>query len=269
MSSEKKTGWDKIIKTMEKIHWEFAGSDGNHADTSPMPYTGPDQLEAIRGKDARLLLGVTGGIAGGKSTVADMLKELGAHLIDYDILARKVVAPGKPAWNEIIYHFGRQILMKDENLDRKKLSRIVFRDTEKRKKLEGIIHPRIHDEFVKNVNEIAAEDPNAIIQTIIPLMIEFNLQYMFHKVLLIYIPREKQVERLIERDRISKEEAVNILKAQLPIDEKIGYADFIIRNENALEETKKQVVALWQELRELQEKSAVSSEREAGLRHSR
>lgn len=201
-----------------------------------------------------LLLGVTGGIASGKTTVANMLRELGAPIIDFDLIARLVVEPGKPAWKEIVEYFGKQVLKKDNSLDRKKVSKIVFRDMEKRKKLEGFTHPRIHEEFVKQVDEIAKKDPNAIIQVAIPLLIELNLQYMFHKTLVVYIPQEKQIERLIERDGISEDEAKNILKAQLPIDEKVGYADFVINNEKSLEETKRQVEDLWQTLKRLQKK---------------
>ena len=201
-----------------------------------------------------LLLGVTGGIASGKTTVANMLRELGAPIIDFDLIARQVVEPGKPAWKEIVEYFGKQVLKKDNSLDRKKVSKIVFRDMEKRKKLEGFTHPRIHEEFVKQVNEIAKKDPNAIIQVAIPLLIELNLQYMFHKTLVVYIPQEKQIERLIERDGISEDEARNILKAQLPIDEKVGYADFVIYNEKSLEETKRQVEDLWRTLKRLQKK---------------
>lgn len=205
-------------------------------------------------KDKFLLLGVTGGIASGKTTVANMLRELGAPIIDFDLIARLVVEPGKPAWKEIVEYFGKQVLKKDNSLDRKKVSKIVFRDMEKRKKLEGFTHPRIHEEFVKQVNEIAEKNPNAIIQVAIPLLIELNLQYMFHKTLVVYIPQEKQIERLIERDGISENEAKNILKAQLPIDEKVGYADFVINNEKSLEETKRQVEDLWQTLKRLQKK---------------
>ena len=144
----------------------------------------------------------------------------------------------------------------DGTLDRKKLSDIVFKDFEKRKKLESFTHPRINEAFVKQVNEIAATDPDAIIQVVIPLLIELNLQYIFHKVLVVYIPPEEQVKRLAERDKITTEEAANILKAQLPIDEKVGYADFVIHNDQALENTGKQVEDLWQTLKQVQKERA-------------
>ncbi len=254
----------KALKGMEALYRRgirypisYAGTERDLTTAFPMAYGGIDeQLEAIRGKDNRLLLGLTGGIASGKTAVADILKELGAPLIDFDVLARQVVEPGKPAWKDIVDYFGKQVLEEDETLDRKKLSDIVFRDFEKRKKLESFTHPRIHEEFVKQVNEIAEKDPEAIIKVDVPLLIEVNLQYLFHKVLVVYITQEMQIKRLVEREGISKEEAANRLKAQLPIDEKVGYADFVIHNKNTLDETRKQVEDLWKKLKKIQKEKA-------------
>ena len=250
---------EKALRGMETLYRRgirypisFAGAERDLTTAFPMSYSGVGDLEDIRGKDDRLLLGVTGGIASGKTTVANMLEELGAPIIDFDVIARQVVEKGKPAWKEIVDYFGKQVLQEDGGLDRKKLSNIVFRDLEKRKKLEGFTHPRISEEFVKQVNEIAERTPGAIIQVVIPLLIELNLQYMFHKNMVVYIPQELQIKRLAERDGISKDEAANILKAQLPIDEKVGYADYVIHNEHSFEETKRQVEELWQTLRKLQ-----------------
>ena len=212
-------------------------------------YGDVDRLDRTGRKDNRLLLAVTGGVATGKSTVSKMLEELGAPLIDFDVLARQVVEPGKPAWKEIVDYFGRQVLQEDETIDRKKLADVVFRDMEKRKKLEGFTHPRIFEQFHKQVDEIAARTAEPVIQVSIPLLIELDLQYRFHKVLLVYAPRKMQIERLMERDGMNREAAENILKAQLPIDEKLGYADYVIHNEGTLEETRRQVEAVWEKLK--------------------
>ena len=118
--------------------------------------------------------------------------------------------------------------------------------------LESLTHPRIYEASERKVKKIIEKDPNAIIQLDIPLLIEQNLQHMVDKVLVVYIPREKQIERLIERDGMSREEAVERLGAQLPIDEKLSWADFVINNEKILEETKKQVEELWKTLKSLQ-----------------
>jgi len=216
-------------------------------------------LEAIRGKDNRLLVAVTGGIASGKSVVSKMLEGLGAPIIDYDVIAREIVEPGKPAWKDIVACFGEHVLKEDRQIDRKKLSDVVFRDAEKRKKLEGFTHPRIIEEAARRANEIAERNPNAIIQVAVPLLIEINIQYKFHKVLLVYVPREVQIERLVKRDGITRQAAESILKAQLPIDEKLGYADFVIHNEGTLADTRRQVEQVWEELKKCQ-KSVGSKE---------
>ena len=245
-------GLEALYKRGIRYPISYAGAEMDVARAFPMAYGGMRQLEELRGNDSRILLGVTGGIASGKSTVARMLEERGAPIIDFDLLSRVVVEPEKPAWQEIVSYFGEQVLLADKTLDRKKLSETVFRDPEKRKKLEGFTHPRIHQEFVRLVKEYAARDPEIIIQAVIPLLIEAGLQYLFHKLLLVYIPQEMQIQRLMERDKTSREAAQSILGAQLPIDEKRAYADYIIDNSGSLEETQKQVKEVWQKLKEFQ-----------------
>ena len=250
---------EKALQGMEALYRRgirypisFAGAEKDLTTAFPMSYGELNELETLRGKDNRLLLGVTGGIATGKTVVSEMLEEMGAPIIDFDIIARQVVEPGKPALEEIVVYFGEQVLQEDGNLDRKKISDIVFRDIEKRKKLEGFTHPRISEEFIRQVNEITNSDPDAIIQVAVPLLIELNLQYRFHKILVVYAPREMQIERLMKRDGITREAAANMLKAQLPIDKKVEYADFVIHNEGSLEETRKQVKDLWELLKKIQ-----------------
>jgi dephospho-CoA kinase len=218
-----------------------------------MAYFELKQVEELRGKDRRVLLGVTGGIASGKSTVARLLEDLGARIIDFDLLSRFVVEPEKPAWKDVVAFFGEQVLNQDRTLERKKISAIVFRDAEKRKKLEGFIHPRIYEEFAKRVKDITQQDPQAIIQVVVPLLIEANLQRLFHKILVAYVPEAIQIQRLMERDRISRKMAQKILSAQLSIEEKRTYADYLVDNSGTLENTKKQVQEVWQNLRQYQE----------------
>lgn len=246
-------GMEALYKKGIRYPISHAGAELDVTQGFPMAYGGMKQVEEIRGNDNHLLLGVTGGIASGKSTVARMLEELGAPIIDFDALSRMVVEPEKSAWQEIVAYFGEQVLLEDKTLDRKKLSEIVFRDPEKRKKLEGFTHPRIYEEFCRLVKEYTQKDPDAIIQVVIPLLIEANLQYLFHKLLLVYIPKELQIKRLLERDHISREMAQSILAAQLPIEEKKAYADFIVDNSGSLEKTKTQVGEVWQKLKKFQE----------------
>ena len=250
---------EKALRGMETLYRRgirypisYAGAEQDLTEAFPLSYGGIHELDAIRGKDNRLLLGVTGGIASGKSTVANMLKELGAPVIDFDVLAREVVEPEKPAWKDIVAYFGEQVLNEDRTLDRKKLSDIVFRDMEKRKKLESFTHPRITEGFMNQLNELTKDNPKAVIQVVIPLLIELNLQYRFHKLLVVHVPEEVQIERLMERDNITREEAARILKAQLPIDEKVGYGDFVIHNDGSIEDTREQVEKLFKQLMKTQ-----------------
>lgn len=251
---------EKALRGMEALYRRgirypisYAGAEQDLTEAFPGSYGSLGQLEVIRGKDRRLLLGVTGGIATGKSTVVRMLQEKGAPVIDFDLLSRVVVEPDKPAWKDIVAYFGEQVLQEDRTLDRKNLSDLVFQDLEKRKKLESFTHPRINEEFIRELNQLAAKDPDAIIQVDMPLMIELNLQYMFHKLLVVYVPQGVQLGRLMERDGISREEALKRLKAQLPIEEKVGYADFVINNEGTREDAQRQVDELWEKLKELQQ----------------
>lgn len=203
-------------------------------------------------EDKQIILGVTGGIASGKTTVCQMLEDLGAPLIDFDVLSRIAVEPGKPAWKEIVAYFGEQVMLEDKTLDRKRLSEIVFSDREKRKKLESFIHHRLLDDYYRLVKKYSAGDPNTIIQSAVPLLFEANLQYLFHHILLVYIPEEMQIERLIKRDGISREMAINMLSSQLPIEEKKSQADFIADNSGSTEETRRQVEEIWSRLKTLQ-----------------
>ena len=201
--------------------------------------------------DNHLVLGVTGGIASGKTTVSAILEELGAPLIDFDVLARQVVEPGKPALKSIVDSFGKEVLQADGTLDRKKLGGIVFNDPEKREKLESFTHTAIFEAYLNQASAIAASKPGAVIQVAVPLLFELNLQSLFDRVLVVYISPGRQVERLAERDGISRDEAANILKSQLPIDEKVGLADYVIDNGGTPEKTRRQVEEVWEKLQGL------------------
>ena len=194
------------------------------------------------------VLGVTGGIASGKSTVSGMLTELGAPLIDFDVLARLVVEPGRPALQAIVAHFGKTVLRPDGTLDREKMSGLVFNHPDQRRKLEEFTHAPIFSEYRRQVSRLAAAYPGAIIQAGVPLLLEMNLQSLFTKVLLVYASPAQQVARLTARDGISKTAALKILAAQLPIDEKVTRADYVIDNGGTEAETRRQVEKLWREL---------------------
>ena len=223
----------------------------NPAQSIPLEADCLKRLKSLKERRGLLLLAVTGGIASGKTTVAGMLAQLGAPMIDLDTIARTVVEPGKPAWKDIASHFGKEVLEKDGRVARKRLSEIVFGDPRKRKQLEHFTHPRIFDEVARQVDSMARENSPVVIQVVVPLLFEVNVQHLFHKVLLVYVPRRTQMERLMQRDGITKQEASRILEAQMDIDEKLPLADYVIHNDRSLEETREQVLKLWQTLKQL------------------
>jgi dephospho-CoA kinase len=251
---------DKALKGLESLYRRgirypisYAGAETDVTSAFPGAYGQQDRISSLHGQDNRLLLGVTGSIATGKSSVARMLEELGAPIIDFDELSRVVVEPDKPAWKDIVSYFGEQVLNEDRTLNREKLRGIVFQDMEKRKKLESFTHPRIGEEFNNRVKEITDKDPNAIIQVVIPLLIETHMQALFHHLLMVYAPEEVQKKRLMERDNLSEEMALNMIHSQIPSDDKKGYCDLVIDNSGSPEETRKQVEELWEKLKELQQ----------------
>ena len=182
-----------------------------------------------------------------------MLEELGARTIDFDVLSRVVVEPDKPAWRDIVSFFGEQVLLEDRTLDREKLREEVFRDLEKKKKLEGFTHPRMGEEFMKLVRRYVDEDPNAIIQVVAPLLIEANMHPLFHNILMVYASEAEQKRRLIKRDEMTEEMATNMIRSQLSVEEKKGYCDLIIDNSGTEQETRKQVEKLWKNLKKLRQ----------------
>ena len=208
-------------------------------------------MKTLKGDARSLLICMTGGIATGKSVVASMLEEMGAPMIDFDLLARRVVEPDKPAWRDIVAYFGEQALKEDQTLDRATVAETVFADREKRKMLESFTHPRIREEFVAEVRSIREHDPDAIIQAVVPLLIESNLQSIFDYLVVVHAPADVQMARLIQRDGLTREAAAARLETQTPIDEKTGHADTVIDNSGSLENTRRQVEKLWQRLREL------------------
>jgi dephospho-CoA kinase len=245
-------GMEALYRRGVRYPISFAGAETDVALQFPVAYKNLDEvMKKAKGKGNPLLVAVTGGIACGKTTVSGMLDELGSPVIDFDLIARQVVEPGTPALAKIVDYFGKQVLQPDGHLDRKKLSDLVFRDIEKRKVLESFTHPPIYEEFFNQVNAITEKDPDAVIQVAVPLLIELNLSYLFDAVVVVHIPADEQVKRLAERDGISVENAANILKAQLPIEEKKAFASYLINNEGDLKTTREQVESLWENLKQL------------------
>lgn len=190
-------------------------------------------------------IGLTGGIASGKSTVAQMLVKRGALLVDADQIAREVVEPGHPVLDRVVAHFGQAVLHRDGSLNRKKLGEIIFADKAEKNKLEAILHPAIRAMMKQRKEKLETKYPSRLVVVDVPLLYESNLASMFAEVWLVYITRELQIERLMKRNEFSKEEALSRIEAQMPIDEKKKMADVIIDNCGSLQQTEAQVEAIW------------------------
>ncbi|MGO9137684.1 MAG: dephospho-CoA kinase [Syntrophales bacterium] len=195
-----------------------------------------------------LKVGLTGGIASGKSTVAKMFEDEGAYLIDFDELAHFVEEPDQPAWKAIVEFFGREILNEDGSINRAKLGQIVFSDQEKLSRLNSIVHPAVFDLWRRRIEDIRQMNPRAIVVSDVPLLIEVSMQHLFDVVILVYVSPEDQISRLRERNEYSRKEAESRLDKQMPIDEKIPYADYVIDNKGPIETTRSIVSAVWDEL---------------------
>lgn len=190
-----------------------------------------------------MILGLTGGIATGKSTVTSMLRERGIPVIDADQIAREVVEPGKPAYEAIVRYFGRDILLADGQIDRKKLGEIVFSDEAKRQKLNAIVHPEVR-RVMREEAEAAEQNGARIVFMDIPLLYESKLTHMVEKVVVVYAPPSMQLARMMERDELEEEQAYKRLRAQFPIEQKVQEADFLIDNSQSREQTERQVEEL-------------------------
>ncbi|KAF8227086.1 CoaE-domain-containing protein [Tricholoma matsutake] len=187
-----------------------------------------------------LVIGLTGGIATGKSTVSELLKAREIPIIDADVLARLVVLPGTPALAKIVDVFGNDILFPDGTLDRKKLGRIVFVDEAKRKKLNAIVHPAVRRAMLWKILHGWITGARFCVMDV-PLLVEGGLWRYVGKVVVVYCSPEIQLQRLMQRDNSSKEDASARLNSQLPITEKVAYADMIIDNSGSLQELETQV----------------------------
>ena len=183
------------------------------------------------------IIGLTGGIASGKSTVTRTLVDLGAIIIDSDELAHNIMKPYKPAWKDIVKIFGTEILNPDETINRDRLGQIVFNDPDKLRELNQITHWRIAERYKEDLRLIRKEKPEAIVVMEIPLLYETHAERICDEVWVVWVDRETQMERLMQRDGISREDAIKRIEAQMDLDEKARLADVVIDNRHSIEET--------------------------------
>lgn len=189
------------------------------------------------------LVGLTGGIASGKTTVAKIMKRLGAAIVDADALSREVVEPGRDAWKAIVDTFGAEVLRPDQTLDRQKLRAVIFNNSTARKKLESIIHPRVRALAEERINQQAAAGYELVVYEV-PLLFEGNLHEWLRPVVLVACDADVQRQRLQQRDRLTPEEAQKHIDAQMSLEEKRRLADYVIENDGDLESLERQVEAV-------------------------
>jgi dephospho-CoA kinase len=183
------------------------------------------------------VIGLTGGIASGKSTVSRTLKELGAYIIDADETAHRVCEPHKPAWTDMVAAFGKEILNADETINRDKLGEMVFGNPDLLSQLNQITHPRIMESFKEDYRNIKTANPNAILVFEVPLLYETFMDRMCDEVWVVWVDYDTQLKRLIDRNHYSLEEAKRRIESQIPLDEKAHRADVVINNCGSIEET--------------------------------
>jgi dephospho-CoA kinase len=189
------------------------------------------------------LVGLTGGIASGKSTVAKILAELGAAIVDADMLAREVVAPGHDGWKEIVATFGADVLQADQNLDRQKLRTLIFNNPDARRQLEAIIHPRVRALAERRIRE-HGEAGHAVVVYEVPLLFEGNLQEWLRPVILVASNVDIQRQRLQRRDGLDPTAAQKHIDAQMSLEDKRKLADYVIENDGSLADLESQVRAV-------------------------
>lgn len=195
------------------------------------------------------LVGLTGGVATGKSTVAKMFKECGASVIDADELARGVVQPGKPAWRDIVHTFGREVLNPDRTINRRVLGSIVFIHPAKRRRLERIIHPRVAREQIRLTKQIAKRNPRAIVIYDVPLLFEAGIDKRVNKVIVVTADRNTQVARLRKRNGLTKAEALRRIRSQMPLAKKRRLADYVLDGTKNRNQLAGEVSKLFEDLR--------------------
>jgi dephospho-CoA kinase len=197
---------------------------------------------------AMRIFGLTGGIASGKSVVARMFRDEKIPVVDADRISREVTAPGKPAHGEIVRRFGAQILLPDDRIDRKKLGEIVFADPGRRTELESITHPFISAGIREAVSALASEG-HAVVIVEAALILEKGRQGMFEAVIGVRCERRLQMARIMDRDGISREEALRIVSSQMDPEEKALASDYVIDNSGDIAETRAQVRAIAEKLK--------------------
>jgi dephospho-CoA kinase len=191
------------------------------------------------------LIGLTGGAGSGKSTVSDMLSELGAVVLDADEAAHAVYEPGSPGFDAVVREFGDQYV-RDGRIDRTRLGELVFRDEGARHRLNAIVHPLVREWMAARTAEAALRDAEVVVQAV-PLLFENGLERLYSTVVVVYVPEDVQLDRLVAGRGLNPDRARGMISAQMPIEEKLKLAHHVIDNSGSVEATRKQVERLWEQ----------------------
>ncbi|MFH1148667.1 MAG: dephospho-CoA kinase [Pseudomonadota bacterium] len=189
-------------------------------------------------------IGLTGGLATGKSTVLKLFRDTGAITIDSDLVAQEIVRPHQGAWSEIYSEFGPEYFLPDMNIDRRRLKNLMFSDPTAREKLNRIMHPKVKRIILEDLDRHLESKTDVPVIVDVPLLFEVGWQRIFDRTVLVYARPEIELERLTKREGINRGEAKEWLASQIPIEEKLKLADYVVDNSGTLEQTRDQVMAL-------------------------
>jgi len=195
-----------------------------------------------------LHVGLTGNIASGKSHATQVFAELGAHVIDADSIAHELLLPGTETYLGVLQAFGPDILLQDRTVDRRKLGRIIFRDTSKRLLLNSLIHPEVRAEVLRRMADQENVSAAGIIIVDAALMIESGFYKQFDKIIVVYCDAGLQLQRVIARDGLTVEEARDRMASQIPMEERLTYADYRIETSGTFRQTREQIEAIYRDL---------------------
>jgi len=191
-----------------------------------------------------ITIGLTGGIASGKSVVARLMVRCGAHLIDADTLAKEAVRPGSVVWRKIVRAFGRTIVNHNREIDRPRLGNLIFSNPKKRRQLNEIVHPWVYAEYQRQARIRAKEHPDGVLVFDLPLLFETNAQRLFDHVIVAYVDKQTQIRRIMRRNQLRRFEALERINAQLPLLQKRRNAEYVI-------DTRKPVAVLQKQVRQI------------------
>ncbi|OGW37583.1 MAG: dephospho-CoA kinase [Nitrospirae bacterium GWD2_57_9] len=196
-----------------------------------------------------LIIGLTGGIASGKSLVARVFKDLGAHLIDADAIVHELLEPDQQAWKAVLDHFGSGVLLPNRTIDRRRLGELVFSDRNEREWLNQCLHPKVFEVYSARVRHLCDRQPDCIVVLDAALLIETGYHHRMDKVIVVYAEEGQQLQRLMDRDGFSREQALARIESQMPLQEKKAEADYVIDNTGNREETERQARQIFAQCR--------------------